>query len=142
MAQFYKLFVNFILIGLIALGILSFTVGLQQDNNLNDTITNNALINSTFSNLESDLGGFRDEAQPQKSVFETENPTEGFGSILLFSIISSGKVFNSMVVGIFNSIVRLPATILGIDPVIFSVITTLLVITIIFGLWSVYKLGG
>ncbi len=142
MAQFYKLFINFILIGMIALGVLGFTVGLQEDNNLNDTITNNALINSTFTSLEADLSGFRDKSQSQKSVFESENPTEGFGSILLFSILSSGKVFNSMIVGIFNSIIALPAVVLGIDPAILSVVATLLLITIIFGLWSVYKLGG
>lgn len=142
MSNFYKLFVSFMMIGLVILGILAFQIGMQQDNNVNDTITNNALINNTHSQIESDLEGLRGQSQAQKAVFESEDPTTGFGSILLFSILSSGKVFNSMVVGIFNSVMILPATIFGIDPAISSVISTLLLITIIFGLWIVYKLGG
>lgn len=142
MVSFYDLFVSFMFIGLVTVGLFTFGIGFQNDNDVSDKFNQNTIINNSFSDLQSQLGGLRDQGQAQKSLFESENPTSGFGTILLFSIVSSGKVFNSMVVGVFNTLITLPAVILGVDPIIISVISTLLLITIIIGLWIVYKLGG
>ncbi len=142
MVNFYELFVSFMMIGLVVTGIFAFSIGFQDENDVSDTITQNTIINNSFTDLQSQLGGLRDKSQTQKALFESENPTGGFGTILLFSIVSSGKVFNSMIVGVFNTLITLPAVILGVDPVITSVISTLLLITIIISLWIVYKLGG
>lgn len=142
MVKFLDLFKNFMFIGLIVLAIFSFTIFVQDDNEASGDITNNSLINSTFTNLTANLRSFRDQSQLQKDLFEKENPVVGFGSLLLFSVVSSGKVFNSMVVGVFNIIIKLPVVFLGIDPSVVAVLGTLLIITIIIGLWSLYKLGG
>jgi len=142
MAKFYNLFVNFMLVGLVVMSILAFTVVFQDENNIQNPIMDNSLMNSTYNKLRTDLGGLRDKSQAQKTLFESENPTTGFGSILLFSIISTGKVFNGMIVGVFNTLIKLPVAVLGVDPVIVSVLSTILVLTIIIGLWMIYKLGG
>lgn len=142
MAKFYDLFINWMLIGLVVVSFLSFGYLYQQDNNVDDEFMDNTLMNETFSSLKTDLGGLRDESQAQKTLFESENPTSGFGTILLFSIVSSGKVFNGMIIGTFNTIIKLPTVVLGVDPIILSVIGTMLILTIIIGLWVVYKLGG
>lgn len=142
MPTFQDLFSNFMLIGLVVLSMFAFGVFFQQENNVDNPFIENTLMNNTYHSLYTNLNSLRDESQAQKTLFESENPTGGFGTILLFSIVSSGKVFNGMVVGIFNTLIKLPVVILGIDPVIVSVLSTLLILTIIIGLWVVYKLGG
>jgi len=142
MASFQELFSNFMLIGLVVLSMFAFGVFFQEENNVETPFIENTLMNNTYHSLYTNLNSLRDESQAQKTLFESENPTGGFGTILLFSIVSSGKVFNGMVVGIFNTLIKLPVVILGIDPVIVSVLSTLLILTIIIGLWIVYKLGG
>lgn len=142
MASFTDLFNNFMLIGLVVLSMFAFGVFFQQENNVDTPFIENTLMNNTYHSLYTDLNSLRDESQAQKTLFESENPTSGFGTILLFSIVSSGKVFNGMIVGVFNTLIKLPVVILGIDPVIVSVLSTLLILTIIIGLWVVYKLGG
>lgn len=142
MANFPKLVMNFLWIGLIVFGLFAFIIIVQEDNTTTDKFTNNNLINNTYSNLRTDLLDFQEQSQAQKLLFEREQPTLGFGTLLFYSIISSGKVFNNMVGTVFNSIIKLPVVVLGIDPVIVSVISTMLILTIIIGLWIVYKIGG
>lgn len=142
MAKFYDLFMNWMFVGLVVVALLSFGVLYQEDNNADDKFIEDSLMNETYTNLRTDLGGLRDQSQAQKTLFESENPTSGFGTILLFSIVSTGKVFNSMIIGVFNTIIKLPTVVLGLDPIILSVIGTMLILTIIIGLWIVYKLGG
>lgn len=142
MAQFEKLFMSFMIVGLLIIGSLAFIITIQSDNSVSDKFIDNELINETYSGLSEDLVGLRDQSQAQKTLFESENPTSGFGTILLFSIVSSGKVFNGMIIGIFNTIIKLPVAFLGLDPIIISVLSTLLILGIILGAWAIYKLGG
>lgn len=142
MARFYDLFMNWMLIGLVIVSMLSFIFLFQEDNSVDDKFMDNSLMNETFDSLKTNLRGFEGESQAQKTLFESENPTSGFGTILLFSIVSTGKVFNGMIIGTFNTLIKLPTVILGLDPIILSVLATMLILTIIIGLWIVYKLGG
>lgn len=142
MATFYNTFINFMLIGLFVFGMLAFIIGVQDENNVDNQIINDESINDSYYDLSTDLKGYRDKSQSQKSLFESETPTGGFGTILLFSILSVGKVFNGMIMGVFNVLIKLPVTFLGLDPIIVSILSTILILTIIIGLWAVYKLGG
>lgn len=144
MAQFTKLFQTFMFIGLIVFSMLAFSSFLQSENNVDESqrLTNNTLLSNTFSQLNQNFTSSGSRSQNQKTIFETENPTAGFGSFLLYSILSAGRVFNSMIVGVFNTLIKLPVVFLGLDPVVVGILSTLLVVAIIFGLWSVYKLGG
>lgn len=142
MAQFHKLFISVVVLGLLIVSLLSFVILTQEDNNIDNKFIDNSLINNTYATLKSDLTSFRDDSQAQKTLFESENPTIGFGTILLFSIVSAGKVFNGMMVGTFNTLIKLPVVVLGFDPVVLSVLSTLLIIAILLGLWAIYKLGG
>ena len=142
MAKFYELFINFMLVGLVVLSLFAFGSFFQSDNNIENQFMENTLMNDTYGSLRTDLGGLRDKSQAQKTLFESENPTSGFGTILLFSIVSTGKVFNGMIIGTFNTLIKLPVVFLGLDPIIVSIISTMLILTIIIGLWVVYKLGS
>ena len=142
MAKFYDLFINFMLIGLVVVSLLAFGLLFQDDNNVDNPFMDNALMSNSYGNLTNNLQGLESTAQTQKDLFESENPTSGFGTILLFSIVSAGKVFNGMIVGVFNTLIKLPVVFLGLDPLIVSVLSTMLILSIIIGLWVVYKLGG
>lgn len=142
MVKFQELFINFMIIGLVVVSLFAFMVSFQEENDVSEKVIENSLMNETYGNLRIDLGNLRNESQAQKTLFESENPTGGFGTILLFSIVSSGKVFNGMVIGLFNTIIKLPVVFLGLDPIIVSVLSTMLILTIIIALWVLYKLGG
>ena len=142
MSDFKNLFINFMWVGLVVFGIIAFAIMVQDENNASDKFVENELINSTYTDLHTNLLEFQNESQAQKLLFEREQPTLGFGTLLFYSVISSGKVFNSMVGSVFNTVIKLPVTILGIDPVVVSIMVTILVITIIIGLWVIYKAGG
>lgn len=142
MVTFSKLFMNFMLVGLVIIS-LFFYIGLtQEENNVEDKFIENSLINKTFEDLKTNLGDIEQESQAQKTLFESENPTSGFGTILLFSIVSSGKIFNGMIIGVYNVLISLPASIIGLDPILLSILGTMLIFTIIIGLWFLFKLGG
>lgn len=142
MVKFESLFINFMIAGLVIFSLLAFVVTFQDENSAEDKVVDNELIRQTYSVLEENLSSFSGSSQEQKSLFEEENPTSGFGTILLFSIVSAGRVFNAMVISVFDTLIKLPVVFLGIDPVVVSVISTILVILIILGLWTLYKLGG
>ena len=142
MAKFEGVFVNFMILGLLIFGTLALIISMQDNNSIDDKFADNTLINNTYSTLETDLTGFRTEAQSQKTLFESENPTSGFGTILLFSIVSVGKVFNGMIMGVFNTLIKLPVVFLGLDIIVVSIFSSILILIIILGLWAIYKLGG
>lgn len=142
MATFYDTFVKFMFVGLMIISIFAFIVSFQNENNAGNKIMDNEVMNDTYFSLDEDLTSFQDQSQTQKTLFESETPTGGFGTILLFSILSVGKVFNGMIVGIFNTLIKLPVVFLGLDIVVVSILSTLIIITILLGLWTVYKLGG
>ncbi len=142
MAKFETTFVNYALGALILISLFAFIVTIQEDNNVSDGIIEVEIINTTFSQLKTDLGASRDLSQNQLELFQKEEPTIGFGSLILFSVVSSGKVFTGIIIGTFNLLIKLPMVIFGIDPVISSILSTILIIGFILGLWILYKLGG
>lgn len=144
MSQFNTIFLNFMLIGLIAFSVLAFTTTFQAENNVNSTqrFINNPTINATYGDLNTQLSNVRDQSQAQKTLFETEDPKIGTGALLLTSIISSGKVFNGIIIGVYNTLIVLPSVILGLDPIVTGVLSSLLILMIIVSLWILYKSGG
>jgi len=130
------------LTGLIIFAFISFALILQQDNDAEEYLTDDPIINKSFGKLETDLSAFENNASGQRSVFEKENPTITFGSLIFYSIISAGKVFTSFLIGIYNIIIVIPASILGVNSVVFSVLGGLTITIIILALWYLYKIGS
>lgn len=141
MVEFDDLWVKFSLIGLVVASLFSFIVYFEQDNGETDTVLNNSILNRTYQGLQTNLSAFGDETQSQRSVFESETPTDSFGSLIIFSIVSSGKIFTGMLIGVFNLLILLPTAILGLDALTISVLSGILLVTIIFALWRKYKQG-
>ncbi len=140
--SFREVFLTFSLIGIFVLAGISFIVTTQRDNGVENTILENDVINRTFTNLESDLGGFSSNASTQKESFESEIPERGFGSLIIFAIVGVGNKFTSLIVGVYNIFIVLPASLLGIPSVVISVLTSILLLSLVLLIWRVYRVGG
>ncbi len=140
--SFRGIFIIFALIGVLVLATINFGANLQLNNGVNDTILNNSIINQTFTRLEGNLSGFRDTAQDQKSSFESEIPERGFGSLIIFSIVRVAQNFGSMIVGIHNILIVLPAQILGISTTVLAALEAIFLVTIVILSWRVYRVGS
>ncbi len=140
--SFRDVFVTFALIGIFVFAGISFIVTTQRDNNVDETILENQVINRTYTKLETNLSNFRSQSQTQKESFESEIPERGFGSLIIFSIIGVGQRFTGMIVGVYNIFIVLPASILGISPIVIGVFTTMLIVSLILLIWRVYRAGA
>lgn len=140
--SFLQLFTMFALVGIFVFAIISFSYNLQANNGVEDTILGDGIINKTYSNLNTDLNKFRDESQGQKTNFEEGGLSVSFGSLVLTTIGSIGKVFNGMIIGVFGILIVLPAQILGINSLVIGVIEAILLLTIMLSLWRVYRQGS
>ena len=140
--SFREVFITFALIGVFVFAGISFIVQTQLDNDVENTILENEVINKTYTNLETDLSDFGSETQTQKESFESEIPERGFGSLIIFAIIGVGQKFTGMITGIYNIFIVLPASILGISPVVIGVFTAMLIVSLILLAWRVYRAGA
>lgn len=142
MAKFRHIFITFALFGLLVFSLMSFIIKVQTDNNAENPLLDNKIINSSYYQLQSNLTSAEEDANQQKGIFEEETPTISFGSLVFTTITSIGKVFSGIIMSVYNLLIKLPMSILGVSPLIAGVISTILIILIILGLWEVYKLGG
>lgn len=142
MSSFKNIFVTFALFGLLVYSLMSFIVKIQIDNDAENNLLDNEIINKSFYQLESNLTSAEEKANQQKAGFEEESPTISFGSLVFTTITSIGKVFSGIIMGVYNLLIKLPMSILGVSPVVAGVLSTILIVLIILGLWAIYKLGG
>ncbi len=140
--SFREVFITFSLIGLFVLATLSFGIKLQQDNSVSDTILNNSQINRTLDRLQSNLTDVSNQTQQQRQNFESEIPERGFGSLLIFSIVSVSQKFTATIIGVYNILIVLPASILGIPPEVIGVLGSILIVSLILLAWRVYRVGS
>ncbi len=136
------MFGNFLWLGLFILAGLTFVVTTQSANNAQQPLTDNELFNSSFSGLASNLSALESSSGVQYNQFIGEEPKAGFGSIVLFGIVSAGKTFGNVVIGLFTLLIKLPLVVLQIPQTLFAVISTWIVISLIIAAWIMYKLGG
>lgn len=142
MSDFKALITNIMIAALLVVGLFSFAITTQNDNHAVDPISNNKVFNESFSSLISSLDSSTSQAQDKYDVFNSESPTLGFGSIVLYGIVSVGKTFSSIIFGTFGAIIKFPLVVLGIPPTVYNTILVILIISVIIGVWLLYKLGG
>lgn len=133
---------NFIMASILVLSLFSFIIITQSDNNAPNKLRNEEVFNSSMSSLIEDIDDSTAAAEEKYGIFNEEEPKAGFGSIVLFGIVSVGKTFSNIVFGVFFSIIKLPLRILGIPSTVYNLVLTLLIIMVIVAVWLLYKLGG
>lgn len=142
MASFSEIFVSILVVGLVVFGAISFAVTTQSDNGASQRIIDDPLINDSFEGLRENLEGLESTSQGQYGNFTSEQPKTGFGSIVVFAIVSVGKNFGNVIIDLATLIVTLPLTVLGIPATASSVIFAWLILSVLVALWILYKLGG
>lgn len=137
--DFKKTFISFALLGLVVFGMMSFIIIFQNDNNSSEKITDNVIINNTYSSLYSNLSNSQNSANEQNSIFGSVTPTESYGEVQIDSVVSPTKAFKSIILGIYNILIKLPSQILGVSPIVTAVISAILIMIIIIGVWAIWK---
>lgn len=137
--EFRKVFINMALLGLAILSILSFVIIFQADNNASEKIIDNEIINKTYYDLYGNLSTSQSIASQQNNIFGEVKPTESYGELQIDSVVSPTKAFKSFLLGVYNILIKLPSQFLGISTIVTSIITAILIISLIVGIWLLWK---
>ena len=132
--------INMIVLGVLILSLMSFVIIVQVDNSVNasNRITNNTLINDSYGNLIVDLDK-QVESQNSSNALEDVPPQDSVGDLDVASIVPTTRTASSTVVGIWNTIIKLPMVILGVSPIVASAISSILLILLVIGAWAIWK---
>ena len=142
MASFRETYINFALLGLMVFSLISFISVTQLNNNVNDTILNDSILNRSFSSLGTDLGDLQTQSNSSRESYEADIPERGFGSLIVFAIVGVGNTFTGMITGVYNILIDLPATKLGVPKIVFQVLGSILMVSLILLTWRVYRAGS
>lgn len=137
--DFKKTFINFALLGLVVFGIMAFAITIQNDNSSTERLSNNELINDTYGTLGTNLGNSQSIADEQNSVFGNVTPTESYGEVQIDSVVSPTKAFKSLILGTYNILIKLPSQILGVSPIVTAILSAILIMILIIGIWAIWK---
>lgn len=139
-----NMIISFTVIGLFVFAMISFGIGIATLNN-GQSITQDPRINASYGDYATELSQVQSTAENQRDKFDSESPTLSFGEILFESIVGVGRTFTSSIVGFMDITFGLVfETIFGGDKAFAVVIGTIIgivLISIVFLLWRVYKAG-
>lgn len=125
------------ILGLFVFSIMSFIVNVQNDSSVSNPITDNDLINDSYVDLRGNLSS--SESKDAADNFGQVTPTQEFGELEVTSIVSPTKMIKSLIVGLWNIFIKLPQGILGVSPIVATLISSILLVFIIIGIWAIWK---
>lgn len=137
--NFKTLFGNLAVLGVFTLAMMSFIIITQNDNSVSEPLGSHNLINDTYGNLYSNLSNSKTSAEQSSEDFLKRSPDPSLGELNPLKIFSVLKTFRAMTVGLWNIYIKLPMVILGVSPVVASVISTILLLLLIIGAWAILK---
>lgn len=133
------MFSSFGLLSLVMISILSFVVITQSNNSAEIPITNNSIINKTYTDLLSNLSSTQTQTETASSNFVNITPTQQYGELEVTSIVSPTRIVKTMIIGLWNIFIKGPMIIFGVSPVIAALISSILTIFLIIGIWAIWK---
>ena len=133
------LFTNMAMLGLFTFALMAFIITTQNDNSVTSPITNNTYINDTYGDLSSELSSSKTRAEEGSSNFANVTPTQEYGELEVTSIISPTRVLRTIIIGFWNIFIKLPQVVLGVPAIVASLISSIIVIFLIIGMWAVWK---
>lgn len=142
MGEFNKIIGKFFLLSIITICLFSLIVITQEENNAPEKIINEEVFNTSFNNLLIVSEDSTEKSQEKYDVFISEEPKTGFGSLVLFGIVSVGRTFSNIVFGTLSAVISLPLSVMGIPAIVINPLIGWLIIVVIVAVWLLYKLGG
>lgn len=143
--EFRQLLISAILIGVFTFSLIGAGVLMQGNNNITEGILQDSIINNTFNDLGENLSNQQGIAQTQLEGFETEAPEIGTNVFLFSSIVSAGKTFTSSLSLLYNVVFNLIIVKLGLGSgsglVLVGGLLAILLVTILFLAYKVFKIG-
>jgi hypothetical protein len=140
--SFRQVFITFSIIALFVFGAISFIVSFQSENSAGSSILENELINRTYVSLISDISTQETNTNSSKAAFESEIPAPGFGSLIIFAIVGVAQTFTSIITTTYNVLIVLPISLLGVPRQIASILGSILMMSLIFLAWRVFRVGS
>ena len=138
--DFRGIITNLLVVGLIIFNILSWIITLQNDNNNAQAITNNTLINQTYGNLEANLSSSQTTFETASGNFQNITPdTQTIIGVDISPILSLTSLGRTMTTGVYNILIGLPMSILGVPPIVAGVITSIFILLILLGIWAILR---
>jgi len=134
-----RIFINMGILALLVLGLMAFILTTQEDNNVQLSIMNNTLINESYGFLSSNLTGVQDNSQTALNTFQNITPNENLGVWQVTPIVNPARTVRTMTIGLWNILIKLPTTILGVSPIVASLINGFLIVFLIIGIWAWWK---
>ena len=133
-----KIMINMGMMGLFVFCTLAFVVTTQEDNSVTNKITDNQIINETYEDLRRDL-----QNSDSGTVFNASSknpPTNAqLGDLQIGSMVSPINFIKSTTLGFWNIFIKLPSSVLGVNPIVFSILGSILLMILIIGGWAIWK---
>lgn len=142
MAGAKEFMISIILLVLFSIAIFGFGESFQRDNGVSPTILDNARLNNTNNNLTATIVNFNQNSSSARQAFDSEQtPQSGIGALSFSSVISAAKTYNSLSVTASNVIFPFIFGSLGIPPIVFTAIITIILIIVLLIAWRLIKAG-
>lgn len=137
--DFKRTVTKILVMSVVVLAIFSFVIITQTNNNTKYLITNNSIINASYGDLYNNISSTQAQGDSASRNFGNTTPTQSYGIVDVNSILSPTRLFKSLTLSTYNSIIQLPIKILGVPPMIAGVIDALLLLFLILGAWAIWR---
>lgn len=140
MSDLKGIYINMLVLGILTFAIMGFVITLQSQNDVDtgNKILNNSIINQSYGDFETTLESTKSSSEDALNEMEDVPPSESIGDLDVSSTISATRSATRIIKGLWNTYTKLPI-ILGIPPIISKVLTSLLILLIIIGIWAIWK---
>jgi hypothetical protein len=146
--DFPKILKAFIVITLFAFLIIGFSVGFIDDiDDKSDTYNKSAVHVDEFEeklgadDISDTISSMDERADAWQQSFYNQNIFSTIAGIIVTGMFSLAKTMATFILFPFKLISGILTGILGVPPVVTTIINVLIVVTIIFGIWSLLKTG-
>ena len=132
--------INTVLIALFFVALISIGINLAENNGVNNLLLQNSKINETFTDVNGSIKTFSGTTTSKYNSLTADTP-EAVNEITLFTI---PRIIISLPFFLFDtmtSLMNLIMVTLGISPVVFYAISSIIVIIIITLIWSFIRIG-
>lgn len=131
--------INFLVIGLFLVALVSFAVGIASNYGKDESYMVDEKLG--YSNILGNLSSTSQQAKSWESVFTGENIFESAGELVLKSIWGVMTLLWGAGFGLFNVLVQGAYNLLGVPILVTSVLMAIIIISLIFSAWSVIRKG-
>lgn len=131
-----------LLVGLFTIALINFSVNLTESNDVNGSLMTDPNLNSSFTDIQTELEASKSVAEGIRSSFFGQIPIIGDIAVILGYIFGTTKQIFALIRGLFELYFELIQTYMGIPPIVTTVFTTIIVLTLILLAWRVYRAGS